>query len=408
MLILDGYGLEGFVLGTVATPLAILAGGDGQLMDNPTFLVHRKQDKFLASWLLSTVIDEILVHLTAAKTSFEVWTAIEKRFGTTSSIKAASLRHALYSIKKSSLTVKEYLAKVNNLSDSLTAVGSLVTEREQVSVILLGLPMEYESVRVFASATPISLDLLTDMLLDCEARHLALLTETLLQANLVDKYQGTFGGSKSTYLQASKQGCSSSNRGWSRGRTRGAGWGWSRSRPQCQLCGKFGHIVQNCYHRFDENFSGQSPSVNLHHTQDFAHSSASCSSMVSCSGSCSCSQSSPSSTSTDQTWYPDSGATNHVTPDRSNLMTAAPYTGTGRVLMGNGKSIPIANVGSSSVLAGSRLLHLQNVLHVPIVCKNLISVGQFAKDNAVYFEFHHYLCFVKDIQTEDSSPGPHV
>ncbi|MBA0802230.1 hypothetical protein Gohar_012547, partial [Gossypium harknessii] len=116
-------------------------------MDNPVFLVHRKQDKFLASWLLSTVTDEILVHLTAAKTSFEVWTTFEKRFGTTSNIKIASLRHALYSIKKSSLTVKEYLAKVKSLSDSLMAVGSLVTDREQVSVILSGLPMEYESVR---------------------------------------------------------------------------------------------------------------------------------------------------------------------------------------------------------------------------------------------------------------------
>ena len=31
------------------------------------------------------------------------------------------------------------------------------------------------------------------------------------------------------------------------------------SRPQCQVCNKYGHIVINCYHRFDHSFQ---PSVN--------------------------------------------------------------------------------------------------------------------------------------------------
>lgn len=97
--------------------------------------------------------------------------------------------------------------------------------------------------------------------------------------------------------------------------------------------------------------------------------------------------------------YPDSGATNHITPDVSGLTNTAPYASTSHVTMGNGASISITNVGSSTLLTGTRLLKLQNVLHVPAVCKNLMSVGQFAKDNGVYFEFHPFLCFVNDIQT---------
>lgn len=50
-------------------------------------------------------------------------------------------------------------------------------------------------------------------------------------------------------------------------------------------------------------------------------------------------------------------------------------------------------------MSGSRLLHLKNVLHVPTICKNLLSVGQFSRDNSVYFKFHPHMCFVKDIQT---------
>lgn len=170
LLILEGYGLEGFGLGTISIPSPFISGTEGQLVANPAYLVHKKQDKFLASWLLSTVTDDVSVYLTMAKTSHEIWTTIERRFDTKSTIAISSMRHSLYSIKKGNLTIKEYLSKVKHLSDGLTTAGSLVTDQEQVSIILAGLSIEYESIRVIASATPVSLDLLTEMLLDCEAR----------------------------------------------------------------------------------------------------------------------------------------------------------------------------------------------------------------------------------------------
>ncbi|KAA3481767.1 Retrovirus-related Pol polyprotein from transposon TNT 1-94 [Gossypium australe] len=159
LLILEGYGLEWFFLSTALPPSPFLSRTDGQLVDNTAFIMHKKQDKFLASLFLSTVTDEILVHLTAAKTSFDIWTTIDRRFGAKSNIKISSMRHAVYSIKKTNLTIKDYLSKVKSLSDSLTVVGSLVTEQEQVSIILAGLPIEFESIRVLASTTPMSLEL---------------------------------------------------------------------------------------------------------------------------------------------------------------------------------------------------------------------------------------------------------
>ncbi|KAG8498357.1 hypothetical protein CXB51_006727 [Gossypium anomalum] len=328
LLILEGYELEGFVLGTVSVPEPFVSGPDGQLVANPLSLLHKKQDKFLASWLLSTVTDEVLVHLTMAKISFAVWTAIERRFGAKSNVKISSMRHALYSIKKANLSIKDYLAKVKNLSDPLIAAGSPISEQEQVSVVLVGLSMEYESIHIFASATPMSLDLLTEMLLDCEKRQVDLLTDAPL--------------------------------------------------PQCQLCGKIGHLVQTYYHRFMKHIRSHCcPST----TSSFSH---------------------PSSRPSDQVWYPDSGATNHATPDVTSLSNVAPYTCMNRVSMGNGISVPIANVGTTRMVAGSQLLRLQNVLHTPNVCKKLMSVGQFARDNAIYFEFHPFMCFMKDIQTRNT------
>ncbi|KAG8502477.1 hypothetical protein CXB51_000392 [Gossypium anomalum] len=340
LLILEGYELEGFVLGTVAVPPAFLADSDGQIVENLVFLAYKKQDKFLASWLLSTVTNEVLVHLTTAKTSFDVWTTIERRFGTTSTLKISSMRHALYSIKKSNLTITEYVSKVKTLCDNLTAVGSLVTEAEQVSVILAGLSVEYESVCVFASASPISLDMLTDMLLDCEARQLVLLTEVPIQANLATRSFDHVDGSKFSQSQETKHWHKKLGQGWSRGRSRGGGRSWSRSRPQCQLYGKF---------------SSTSPCSSAHCCSSFSPSTA-------------VSHPVPPRASTsftsDQLWYPDYGTTNHITPEASNLTSASPYTGTSHVTMGNGESIPITNVRLSTLLASSKLLRLQNVLHI--------------------------------------------
>ena len=33
---------------------------------------------------------------------------------------------------------------------------------------------------------------------------------------------------------------------------------WNFNKPQCQLCGRVGHLVQQCYYRFDPSFQGPS------------------------------------------------------------------------------------------------------------------------------------------------------
>ncbi|KAG8496815.1 hypothetical protein CXB51_008057 [Gossypium anomalum] len=243
LLILESYELDGFVLGTV------------------------------------TITDDVLVHLTMAKTSFEIWTAIEQRFGAKSTVKISSMRHAFP-----------------------------VPEQEQVNIVLAGLSMEYESIRILASATPMSLDLLTELLLDCETRQLDSLTEGLINRNINQVIEGmVMVGLEPGAIRMVVVG------------------------DQC--ASSCSHGCSSCY---------QPPSSCSHQ---------------------------PSRTSfadnTNQVWNPDSGATNHVTPNVIALTNVVPYTGIKHVSMGNGVSVPISNVGNTSMLAGSRLLHLRTVLHVP-------------------------------------------
>lgn len=102
----------------------------------------------------------------------------------------------------------------------------------------------------------------------------------------------------------------------------------------------------------------------------------------------------------EMSWYPDSGASSHVTYDLNNLNTAADFQGSERLQVGNGTGLPILHVGESVVKFDSsppdHVYILKSLLHVPHIRKNLLSVSQFAKDNQVFFEFHPNYCLVKD------------
>ena len=100
----------------------------------------------------------------------------------------------------------------------------------------------------------------------------------------------------------------------------------------------------------------------------------------------------------DTNWYPDSRATNHATPNLNNLVTNMNFMGQEKLHMGNGTSLFIHYIGLSCFKSQfqSKTLSLNQLLHVPLISKNLISVSKFARNNKVYFEFHLDVCFVKD------------
>ncbi|KAL4352572.1 hypothetical protein GQ457_06G002230 [Hibiscus cannabinus] len=100
-------------------------------------------------------------------------------------------------------------------------------------------------------------------------------------------------------------------------------------------------------------------------------------------------------------WFVDTGATHHVTPEASNVHHGTDFSGPGKLLVGDGKGLHISKVGSTVLQACSRELVLHNLLLVPQITKNLLSVSKFAKDNGVYFEFHADRCLVRDNDSSD-------
>ncbi|KAM0072744.1 putative RNA-directed DNA polymerase [Helianthus debilis subsp. tardiflorus] len=135
----------------------------------------------------------------------------------------------------------------------------------------------------------------------------------------------------------------------------------------CIRCG-IGHIPSQCPNRDPSTMRGRSPSANYADARSQASTS----------------------------WRPDTGSTHHVTPDLSSFEYSEPYNGGDNLFVGDGKALPILHIGSSRYYSPNRTFSLNNILHVPTIKQNLLSVQQFCHDNNVFFEFHSTFFSVKD------------
>jgi len=109
---------------------------------------------------------------------------------------------------------------------------------------------------------------------------------------------------------------------------------------------------------------------------------------------------SPSSSNT-ALWLLDSGASHHITADLNNLSLHAPYTGHDDVMIGDGTTLPITHTGSLLLPTPNSSFHLQDVLCVPTMQKNLTSIALFCLTYNVYVELFPTCFHVKDLRTGD-------
>jgi hypothetical protein len=80
-------------------------------------------------------------------------------------------------------------------------------------------------------------------------------------------------------------------------------------------------------------------------------------------------------------------------------LTSDAYTGSDQIHVGNGTSLSINHIGSAFISSSRRSFILNQLLHVPSICKNLLDVRYFAHDHSVFFEFHSTFFVIKDYRT---------
>lgn len=135
------------------------------------------------------------------------------------------------------------------------------------------------------------------------------------------------------------------------------------------MCNCYGHSVLKCQHCFDHSFQAENAPSAL--------------------------MAAPSSVY-DYNWYPDSGATHHLTANLCDLNSPSEYNGSDSDKIGNGKGMVISHIGHSSLRSPMHAFAFNNILHVPSASQNLPFVSKCTSDNNVYFELHPHSFFVND------------
>jgi len=99
-------------------------------------------------------------------------------------------------------------------------------------------------------------------------------------------------------------------------------------------------------------------------------------------------------------WCLDSNATHHMTANATSLPDAHPYTGADTIVVGNGNQLAITHIGNTQLTGLHKSLNLNEVLYVPTIRRNLISIRRFCCDNDCYFKMDANGFSVKDNKTE--------
>ncbi|KAK0599971.1 hypothetical protein LWI29_010346 [Acer saccharum] len=264
------------------------------------------------------------------------------------------LKQQLQSQKKGSDSIGEFVLKLKAISDAL-ATGEIVSDRDIIISLLSGVGHEYDSVVTLISSQQNTMSLE-------DAQFLFLMHEQRIEQLNMSAYLSVTNPSAQYVMNNSsfnnkgngRNNTSGNYRGNNRGRNRGGRFGGrSNQRLHCQLCSKPGHGAWQCYRRFDQQFQGglnqgnQGGNSNqgsqafvsqqqAYNTYEQGSSSKSFNAQNTCQENVqmilanayqNTAYFATPKTVADQAWYVDSGATNHVTSNLSNLSIKSDYRG---------------------------------------------------------------------------------
>ncbi|KAH9648572.1 retrovirus-related pol polyprotein from transposon RE1 [Citrus sinensis] len=412
---------------------------DGEKAGNEDFTMWINNDGLLTSWLLSLMTEEVMSGIVGVENAQQIWSSLEDQLLPMTKEKEVHLMDRLATLKKGSLSVEEYVRKYKHICDFLAAINKPVNDLDKVFGLARGLGYRYQDFKLAQLSKPpypsfkqfvMALENHEQTLINFEEEKKN--TINLAQAFFSQRGKGkgrgnggffnskgrgftaaggqnlanssgqkiNYNGGKSWNNNASQPWQKSNNnpsqqgqqswqgnwgQQWQQPRQNNSGQPWHKIQNQskqqaeevkeetviCQICHLPKHTTIECRRRYDYS----------HLTEEIPQALAAM-----------------NLDANDAKLYADSGATTHMVNDPGKISELKPYEGNDAIIVGNGDCLNISHIGNTSIDTGISKLYLKNVLVVPSLKKNLLSVGQLTHDNSCIIEFSSNKFVVKDYQ----------
>ncbi|TXG67208.1 hypothetical protein EZV62_008483 [Acer yangbiense] len=312
-----------------------------------------------------------------ATTSKQAWDILQLEFqgnAKVKSIKLQGLRRELENFKmKESESVKEYCSRLIELVNQMRTYGEEVTDQRIVQKILISLTDKYDHV---VAAVEESKDLttltITELMGSLQAHERRV--ERRSEGSLENAFQSKVNVRSQKPKDSKKKGkqgefppC-----GTCRRTNHAEKDCFHKGKPQCTNCKRFGHVEKDCRVKTNQQ-------ANYTEEENEEHLFFACQATTNNAG---------------NTWFIDSGCSNHMTADE-NIFSELDKSVKTKVKMGNGELVESKGKGTVAIQTRKGIRYIKDVLLVPSLDQNLLSVGQMIQ-NGYSLHFEESKCRILD------------
>ena len=156
-LLLESYGIFGFVDGSHLCPSSASSGlveECGTSFSNSSspaecddVLVWKMHDRAIMQLITATLSSIAMSCAIGSSSSRDLWTRLKEQFSSVSKTSIFQLKSDLQNIRKGTDSISQYLLKIKETRDYLSAAGVYFVDEDIVILALNGLPAEYNTFR---------------------------------------------------------------------------------------------------------------------------------------------------------------------------------------------------------------------------------------------------------------------
>lgn len=332
--------------------------------ENPSNEWKKKNNKAIAVLTLS-VEDNQLINFAHLDDAHSIWKTLSKKYERSTYGSRLYLRRKLYSIHYNSGPMSSHIDSIMEVVGLLRGSGKPLEDEEVVAILLISLPESYSG-------------LVTSL----EGRNEEDLTVEYVTGKILDEYQRRVEANKSECemaLQSAATGHKKVSQNYQSGLNTEKGNKNIKENRSCYFCKKQGHLKSNCrlYKKQQKSNGNESAKSSVEakarNTEDYH-----CFKIIK--------DKLPVNTTQ---WCIDSGATSHMSNNKSFFSSIRDTNES--VYLADGSRVIASGIGEGQLICEvpgeNQIIKLKNVLYIPELDDNLISVKKVTENNyRVIFE----------------------